>query len=338
MEAEWMAEKESIERVRGLKEEIEIDPRRGRAGPARRRLPACRRAHLRRLPELERDLEAAAARLDEQQAGSGMLKEEVVGRERRRGGGELDRHPRPQPARGRDGEARAHGGPPAPAGRRPGRGGDGGRERDPALARRPGRPRPADRLVHLPRPHRGGEDRARQGARRVPVRLRAGDDPHRHVRVHGEALGLAAGRRAAGLRRLRRGRPADRGRAPAAVLGRAARRDREGPPGRVQHPAAAARRRPPHRRPGTHGRLSQYDRHHDLERRLRVHLPRRRRGARARARRRGAAGDVPARVPQPRRRGRHLPAPVPGAADRHRRAAGRRAAAAAAAAAGSSSS
>ena len=109
-------------------------------------------------------------------------------------------------------------------------------------------------------------------------------------RVHGEALRLAARRRAARLRRLRRGRPADRGGAPAAVLGGAARRDREGAPRRVQHPAAAARRRPPHRRPGPHGRLPQYDRHHDLERRLRVHLPRRRRGARARARRRGAAG------------------------------------------------
>ena len=40
--------------------------------------------------------------------------------------------------------------------------------------------------------------------------------PARHVRVHGEAHGLAPGRRAARLRRLRRGRPADRGGAAAA--------------------------------------------------------------------------------------------------------------------------
>ena len=44
------------------------------------------------------------------------------------------------------------------------------------------------------------------------------DDPHRHVRVHGEALGVAAGRRASRLRRLRRGRPADRGGPPPALL------------------------------------------------------------------------------------------------------------------------
>ena len=43
-------------------------------------------------------------------------------------------------------------------------------------------------------------------------------DPHRHVRVHGEALGRAADRRAAGLRRLRGGRPPDRARAPQALL------------------------------------------------------------------------------------------------------------------------
>ncbi len=37
-------------------------------------------------------------------------------------------------------------------------------------------------------------------------------DPHRHVGVHGEARGGAADRRASGLRRLRRGRTAHRGR------------------------------------------------------------------------------------------------------------------------------
>ena len=91
------------------------------------------------------------------------------------------------------------------------------------------------------------------------------DGPHRHVRVHGEALGLAPGGRAARLRRLRRGRPAHRGRAPAPVLGGAARRDREGPPGRVQHPAAGDGRRSPDRRPGPHGRLQEHRRDHDLE-------------------------------------------------------------------------
>ena len=41
-------------------------------------------------------------------------------------------------------------------------------------------------------PDRRRQDRADQGAGRVPVRRRPGDGPHRHVRVHGEALGRAA--------------------------------------------------------------------------------------------------------------------------------------------------
>jgi ATP-dependent Clp protease ATP-binding subunit ClpB len=77
MEAEWMAEKESIERVRGLKEEIESI--RGEAERAQRDGDYQRAGELTygRLPELERELEAAAVRLDEQQSGSHMLNEEV---------------------------------------------------------------------------------------------------------------------------------------------------------------------------------------------------------------------------------------------------------------------
>jgi ATP-dependent Clp protease ATP-binding subunit ClpB len=77
MEGEWMAEKESIERVRGLKEEIESI--RGEAERAQRDGDYQRAGELTygRLPELERELEAAAQRLDEQQSGSRMLNEEV---------------------------------------------------------------------------------------------------------------------------------------------------------------------------------------------------------------------------------------------------------------------
>jgi ATP-dependent Clp protease ATP-binding subunit ClpB len=77
MEAEWMAEKESIERVRGLKEEIESI--RGEAERAQREGDYQRAGELTygRLPDLERDLEVAAERLEAQQAVSGMLKEEV---------------------------------------------------------------------------------------------------------------------------------------------------------------------------------------------------------------------------------------------------------------------
>ncbi len=91
---------------------------------------------------------------------------------------------------------------------------------------------------------------------------------------------------------LRRGRPADRGRAPAPVQRRAARRDREGARRRVQRPAPADGRRPAHRRPGPHGVLQEHRGDHDLERG-------RRHGRRA--------GDLQARVRQPPRRDRGVP-------------------------------
>ena len=89
-------------------------------------------------------------------------------------------------------EARAPRGGAARAGHRPGRRGARGRQRHPPQPRRPVRPEPADRLVPVPRPHRRRQDRAGPRARRLPVRRRAGDGPHRHERVHGEALRVAA--------------------------------------------------------------------------------------------------------------------------------------------------
>ena len=132
----------------------------------------------------------------------------------------------------------------------------------------PNRP---DRLVHLPRAHRRRQDRAGPRAGRVPVRRRARHGAHRHERVHGEAHRGAPDRRASRLRRLRGGRPADRGRAAPALLRGALRRDREGAPRRLQRAAADARRRPPHRRPGPHGGLPQHGPHHDLQHRQPAH-------------------------------------------------------------------
>ena len=165
-----------------------------------------------------------------------------------------------------------HGGGAAQARHRPGRGDRRRLQGDPPRARRDQGPEAADRLVHLPRPVGRRQDRARPHARRVPVRRRGGDDPDRHVRVHGEARRLAARRLASGLHRLRRGRPAHRVRAPQAVLGRALRRDREGPPGRLQHPAPDPRGREADRLAGPQGRLPQRDRDHDLEHRLDLDL------------------------------------------------------------------
>ena len=129
-------------------------------------------------------------------------------------------------------------------------------------------PEPAVRIVPVPRPDRRRQDRALQGAGGVPVRFRRAPDPHRHERVHGEALGRAADRRAAGLRGLRGRRVSDRGRAPQAVLGDPAGRGREGAPRRLQRAAAGARRWSHDRRTGPHGRLQEHRGGDDLEPRL----------------------------------------------------------------------
>ena len=147
----------------------------------------------------------------------------------RRGREQVDRRAGQPPDGGRGPEAGPDGRAPPPARRRPGRGDRGGGQRHPARPRRPAGSEPAARQLPVPRPDRRRQDRTGPGAGRVPVRRRAGHDPHRHVRVPGEAHRVAPDRRAAGLRRLRRGGPADRGGAPPAVRGGAVRRNREGP-------------------------------------------------------------------------------------------------------------
>ena len=127
------------------------------------------------------------------------------------------------------------------------------------------------------------------------VRDREGARPDRHVRVPRAAHGRAADRLAARLRRLRRRRAADRARAPAPVLRGAARRDREGAPRGLERAAAGHGRRTPDRRRGTHGRLHQHGRRHDVE-------PRRRPGAaRRRLHRRRARARRPSGCWPPRR-------------------------------------
>ena len=131
-----------------------------------------------------------------------------------------------------EGEARAdpHRGAPARARGRPGRGGHGGRERGPALPRRPLGPEPPDRQLHLPRPDRRRQDGA---AGRSPSSCSTTStrwsriDMSEYMEKHAVS---APDRRAARLRRLRRGWPAHRGRAPPSLRGDPARRDREGPP------------------------------------------------------------------------------------------------------------
>ena len=148
-------------------------------------------------------------------------------------------------------------------------------------------------------------------------------------RVHGEAHGVAARRFASRLRRLRRRRPAHRGRAAQAVLGRALRRDREGAPRRVQHAPPDPGGRSSHRRPGSHGRLQEHRDHHDVEPRHRRPPQgggRVRQGRRGRHLRedegegaRGAEAQLPARVPEPHRRDHRLQRAHQGRGHRDRR-------------------
>ena len=171
-------------------------------------------------------------------------------------------------------------------------------------------------------PDRRRQDRADQGARRIPVRRRDGAHPHRHVGIHGEAFGRAPDRRAARLCRLRGRRRADRSRAAAAVSGRAVRRDREGAPGRLQRAAAGARRRPPDRRPGPHRRFPQHADRDDVEPRRRdPGQPARRPGHRRRARSGDGdrARELPAGIPQPGGRDHPVPPAAEVGDEPHRR-------------------
>ena len=94
------------------------------------------------------------------------------------------------------------------------------------------------------------------------------------------------------LRRVRRGRAADREGAPQAVLSGAVRRGGEGPPGHLQLAAADPRGRSADRLAGPSGGLQEHRDHHDHEPRHPRHRPR--------------------RQPRVRQRGRHEDAPTSG--------------------------
>ena len=74
MKAHWNAEKEAIDRIRELKEQLEV-----KRGEVERETDLEKAAEIRygQLPELERQVELASVALDELQAGEKMLKEEV---------------------------------------------------------------------------------------------------------------------------------------------------------------------------------------------------------------------------------------------------------------------
>ncbi len=139
----------------------------------------------------------------------------------------------------------------------------------------------------------------------------------RHVGIYGAPHRQPPHRRASRLCRLRPGRPPDRRHRPAPALRAAARRDREGASGPVQHPAAGHGPRQADRPQRQAGRFPQRDPDHDHQcgRRRSGQAGLRLHAVEAGGRRHG--GDQPAvraGIPQPARRdrsrSRHLPKEV----------------------------
>ena len=204
--ARWEQEKSGLNRVGELKKRL--DDLKGQSERAKRDgdLETASRLDYGEIPELEKEIAKAAASDKPAEtavpAAAPMVKEEVgAGRRGRRRVG-VDGNPGRPAARGRDRKAAAHGGRARLPGDRPGKRRSGGVGRGAPGARRGVRPGPADRILLVPRADRSWQDGACEGPRRVPFRRRAGDDPHRHERVRREALGRAADRRSARLRRL----------------------------------------------------------------------------------------------------------------------------------------
>ena len=200
-----------------LKERLEQARPRARARRARGRPPARRRAAPRRDPRAR-----ARARRGAEARGRDAHERRVPpggGRRRghRRGRGALDRHPGLAADGGRGREAHPHGGAPAPARHRPGRGRRGRLERAAPLTRRAAAT-PTARSARSSSSARPASARPSWRAR-SPSSCSTRQDAMVRIdmsRVHGEALRVAARRRASRLRRLRGGRPAHRGGAPPA--------------------------------------------------------------------------------------------------------------------------
>ena len=132
-----------------------------------------------------------------------------------------------------------------------------------------GRLRSSRRRAAVPRPDRRRQDRAGEVGRGVPVRRREEDDPRRHVRVPGRrGRRRQADRHAARHRRIGARRRADEPAEGQPVLGRPARRGREGEPAHAEPVPPGVRRGLGHRRARQARLPERRDRHHDVEHRV----------------------------------------------------------------------
>ena len=209
---------------------------------------------------------------------------------------------------------------------RPGRGDQGDLALDPPQPRGAQGSAPSDRLVHLLGPDGRRQDRA--GARRS----RSSCSPIESALIR---VDMSEYMEKFSVSRLIGAPPGYVGYEDSGTLTKAvrrkpysvdpARRDREGASGRLQHPAAGARRGPPDRQLRPRDRLQEHGRDHDVERRraghhegqgARLHAPGDATQNFERMRGEGAGGDeacVQSGVPEPARRRHRVPSAQPGA-------------------------
>jgi len=237
MKAHWQAEKESIDRIRELKERLEQVKIEEQKAEREGDLEKAARLRYGETTELQGRLEEENARLQELQKDRKMLKEEVDDEDiaevvsawthipvSKLLEGEVEKliHMEDRLRQRVVGRRRRWKKYPTPSG----------------APRRAAGPQPAHRLLPLPGSHRGGQDRAGPRPGGVPLRRREGHGAPGHERVHGAPYRLPPHRSAARLHRLRGGRPAHRGGAPPPLQRHPPGRDREGPRRRLQ-PATA---------------------------------------------------------------------------------------------------
>ena len=177
MKQHWEGEKQAIDAIRSLKEEL------GQLGQQLERetdLAVAAEIRYGRMPELERRIADATNHLDELQLRHADAERRGRRRRHRRGRQQVDRCAGQPVDGGRDDQARPSRGAPPRARHRSGRCRHRRVQCDPSVACRAQRPEPPDRFVHVPRTDGCRQDRARPRRGRVPVRRRPCNGAHRH--------------------------------------------------------------------------------------------------------------------------------------------------------------
>ena len=169
LNARWEAEKEGLNRVGDLK--VRLDELRSQAEKLQREgdLERASRLLYGEIPALQAQVDAAPPRPRRSAGPRPDGRRGGLGRRHRRGHFRVDGNSRRAHAAGRKPEAAGNGIVPGPPADRPAEGRrDGLRCRAPGPGRNLG-PGPSHRFLPVPGPHRRGQDRAGQGACRLPV-------------------------------------------------------------------------------------------------------------------------------------------------------------------------